>query len=131
VDNLVVADSTCNSRKTDFLASTRHVEHWRRRSDEDALDQIVITTSWHRDAAVQSAYLSFVPGTGRSAVPPLHPPLDLELAPKALRIQPVTSEQVRRSHFICDRSRERDLPLLAVRHQRDVYFAISVDVQVS
>jgi len=25
LDNLVVADSTCNSRKTDFLASERHV----------------------------------------------------------------------------------------------------------
>jgi hypothetical protein len=46
---LVVADSTCNSRKTDFLAATRHVEKWRRRISETALDQILTATSWHRD----------------------------------------------------------------------------------
>lgn len=72
LDNPVVADSTCNSRKSDFLAATRHVENRRRHSGETALEQIVSATSWHRDESgtlgvARAIYLrlptGFQPGT--------------------------------------------------------------------
>ncbi|MGN6108817.1 MAG: HNH endonuclease domain-containing protein [Kofleriaceae bacterium] len=53
IENLVVADEHCNSRKTDYLAATTHVERWRERLDsaEHALSEIAAHVTWETGRA--------------------------------------------------------------------------------
>ena len=48
IENLVVADEECNSRKTDYLAATDHVARWRERLDTDqrTLNEVARDVSW-------------------------------------------------------------------------------------
>jgi hypothetical protein len=53
IDNLVVADTSCNNRKSDRLAATDHVWSWLKRAREKApqLREIAQRHSWEQDAA--------------------------------------------------------------------------------
>jgi 5-methylcytosine-specific restriction endonuclease McrA len=68
--NLVAADDRCNNSKTDFLASSDHLESWRRRSEDhrQALDQIADDLTWSADdriVAVARAIYKGLPEDGR------------------------------------------------------------------
>ena len=93
LDNLVVAHSTCNRQKKDFLASAHHLASWARRlSDRDAdLDQIAHAVDWPRDTArslgvIRGTYLKLPDGVAlwqrsRDFVPSRHEDLLEALAP--------------------------------------------------
>ena len=92
LDNLVVAHSSCNNQKRDFLASAHHLETWTRRlSDHDAtLDQIASAVDWPRDTArslgvIRGTYLKLPDGVAlwhraREFVPSRHSDLLQALA---------------------------------------------------
>jgi 5-methylcytosine-specific restriction endonuclease McrA len=61
MENLVLADSHCNSSKGDHLASVRHVDHWQERNalQAAALADLVSHTGWQSNPArVQSLAIS-------------------------------------------------------------------------
>jgi len=68
IDNLVVAHARCNRHKSNHLAATEHLGHWRTRADEAKgdLESIAESTEWERNtdrthSVVRGIYLS-LPG---------------------------------------------------------------------
>ena len=67
IENLVVAHRRCNSDKRDFLAATKHVEHWKKRfpdvaTESTELSALAEAVEWERDpektaAAARALYL--------------------------------------------------------------------------
>lgn len=57
LDNLVLADATCNGSKSSLLAATEHVERWRERSVRKTADLATIAgdLGWERDASRTAA----------------------------------------------------------------------------
>jgi len=53
LENLIVAHARCNARKSDFLAATVHVDHWRARTRSGSpmsaeLDRLAEAIGWTR-----------------------------------------------------------------------------------
>jgi hypothetical protein len=67
IENLVISCHTCNSRKSDHLASGEFLKKWLARLDEPALTEIALATGWESNptrarAIAQSVYRSVVSG---------------------------------------------------------------------
>lgn len=90
IENLVVADEECNSRKTDFLASTNHVERWRQRLDTDvcALNEIAADAISETSPARALAL-----GVARALYLPL--PANARLWSEASRLVPANPARLR------------------------------------